>query len=45
MAVAVSKRFMFEGNTFTTVIASLLMFNVHVQPRMHGFQEPFNEYL
>ena len=34
-----------KGNTFTTVIASLLMFNVHVQPRMHGFQEPFNEYL
>ena len=43
MADAISKRFMFEGNTFTTVIAGILdLFNVHVQPRMLGLSLSMN---
>ena len=43
MADAISKRFVFEGNTSTTVIASILdLFNVHVQPRMLGLSLSMN---
>ena len=41
MVDAISKRFMFEGNKFTTIIASILdVFNV--QPRMHGLSLSMN---